>query len=300
MHNALNQVTIPLKAATLKGFSISGLSTYLQVPEMDFCFDMGECPLSAVSLNHVFLTHSHGDHSRCMMRHESLRRMLGLEKEAWYYVPEPIEEGFRDLIAAEARFEGVPMDRFRFPNIQGICEKEIYQFHFRKDLRFMGFPVKHRVPAFGYQVYNFKKKLKEEYLGKSSDEIIALRQSGVEITKEVLYPKICFMGDCIGDSLLENEHIWQSEVLITECTFLEDGEEEMARAKAHVHIKELVRALETFEKQMKVQKLVLTHFSMKYNPKFIFEKVYSEIPERFHDLIHIFMKRNPRETKAKK
>lgn len=47
MHNALEQVAVACGSLTLRGFSISGLATYVQVPELDLCFDMGECPLSA-------------------------------------------------------------------------------------------------------------------------------------------------------------------------------------------------------------------------------------------------------------
>jgi ribonuclease Z len=60
MHNALEQVTMQCGQLSLAGFSISGLATYVQVPQLDLCFDMGECPLSAVPLRHVFLTHAHG------------------------------------------------------------------------------------------------------------------------------------------------------------------------------------------------------------------------------------------------
>ncbi len=42
--NALAQKQITAGHLTLAGFSISGLATYLQVPELDVCFDMGECP----------------------------------------------------------------------------------------------------------------------------------------------------------------------------------------------------------------------------------------------------------------
>ena len=107
IHNALKQIHRTVACSTIQGFSISGLATYLQFPELDFCVDMGECPLSAIPLNHVFLTHAHGDHARCLMRHNSLRKMMGVERDSVYYLPEEISEGAKAWIKAEAMFEGV-------------------------------------------------------------------------------------------------------------------------------------------------------------------------------------------------
>ena len=80
----------------LSGFSVSGLATWMIAPEFDVCFDMGECPLTAVAINHVFLTHAHGDHSRCLMRHYALRKMMGIEREATYYLPKDILESAQE------------------------------------------------------------------------------------------------------------------------------------------------------------------------------------------------------------
>ena len=61
-YNALHPVTLRLDGLTLQGFSISGLATWLMVPELDVLFDVGECPLAALPINHVLLTHAHFDH----------------------------------------------------------------------------------------------------------------------------------------------------------------------------------------------------------------------------------------------
>ena len=49
-HNALQQITLSLDHLTIAGFSISGLATYVQVPELGVVFDLGECPLTALSM----------------------------------------------------------------------------------------------------------------------------------------------------------------------------------------------------------------------------------------------------------
>ena len=289
IHNALRQIHVDTPCSPISGFSISGLATYIQIPELDFCIDMGECPLSAIPLNHVFLTHAHGDHARCLMRHHSLRKMMGVERESVYYMPEYICDGARDWIRSEAMFEGVPENKFRYPDIVPVTAGDIQFLEHRKDLAFEAFDVKHSIPAMGGTLYYYKKKLKDEYLGLSADEIIKLRTSGTEITREVYDPLVSFMGDCMGESLLENYRVFQSKVLITECTFLAPEDYEMSHKKGHTHIRQIADALNRMGDRVECEKIILAHFSMKYSEKYIREMIAKEIPERFLDRIVAFI-----------
>ena len=289
IHNALKQVHLETSCTTVSGFSISGLATYIQLPELDFCIDMGECPLSATSINHVFLTHAHGDHARCLMRHHSLRKMMGVERESVYYMPEYICDGARDWIRSEAMFEGVPENKFRYPEIVPVTAGDIQFLEHRKDLAFEAFDVKHSIPAMGGTLYYYKKKLKDEYLGKSADEIIQLRKQGIEITREVYDPLVSFMGDCMGESLLENYRVFQSKVLITECTFLAPEDYEMSHKKGHTHIRQIADALNRMGDRVECEKIILAHFSMKYSEKYIQEALKKAIPEKFKEKVVAFI-----------
>ena len=271
--------------AKVSGFSISGLATYLQIPELDFCIDMGECPLSATPINHVFLTHAHGDHARCLMRHHSLRKMMGVERDSVYYIPESISEGAKAWIKAEAMFEGVSETKFRYPQIVPVKAGQRIFLEYRKDLAIEAFEVKHSIPSMGATLYYYKKKLKDEFLGKSATEIIELRQKNVEITREVYEPLVSFTGDCLGESLLEHKDVFKSKVLITECTFLDEGEEQMAHQKGHTHISDIVKALNKLGDEVKCDKIILNHFSMKYAEKHIRDMIAKEIPEKFSEKV---------------
>jgi len=288
-HNALRQVSLEQKRWNMYGFSISGLSTYFQIPELDFCVDMGECPISAISLNHVLLTHSHGDHSRCLMRHNSLRRMMNNPTPAVYYIPEPVYDLAIDLIKAETLFEGVAEERFDLPSLECVKAGERFTLAYRKDLEVYPFHVKHSIPSFGYTVFCKKKKLKQEYLESPREEIISLKKSGVEITNDVREPMVSFMGDCLGESLWEERHIWNSPVVVCECTFLDEDEMSMARKKGHTHIEHLLVALDRVGRNMTCQTIILTHFSMKYSKSYIFETVNKVMPPEFKEKIRIFL-----------
>ena len=268
IHNALKQVHTNTSCTSVSGFSISGLATYFQLPELDFGIDMGECPLSATSINHIFLTHAHGDHARCLMRHHSLRKMMGVERESIYYMPENICDGAREWIRAEAMFEGVPETKFRYPEIVPVKAGELKFLEYRKDLAIEPFEVKHSIPAMG---------------------AIKLRESGTEITREVYNPLVSFMGDCMGESLLENSRVFQSKVLITECTFIAPEDFAMSHKKGHTHLSQIADALKELGDQVKCEKIILSHFSMKYPDKYIHEMIEKEIPEEFRDRVVVFI-----------
>lgn len=288
LHNALAQVSLSANHLTIAGFSISGLATYFQIPELDMVFDLGECPISALSLNHVFLTHAHGDHSRCVARHWQLRRMLGNPKPATYFMPEVIREGYAKLIAAEARFEGVPDEAITYPELIGLSHDQVVELPHRKDLRARAFDVHHSVPSLGYTILQYKKKLRPELADLPGAEIAKRRKAGEDVSIEVLDPLVTFIGDCDGPSLLAAPEIWKSPILILEATFLDPEDRELAPAKLHTHIDEIAHALETID-DLRVEHLVIKHFSMKYDRETILARVRSAIPERFADRVRIFI-----------
>jgi ribonuclease Z len=288
--NALAQVSLQLGNLTVAGFSISGLATYIQIPELDVCFDLGECPLSSLSINHVFLTHAHGDHARCLPRHWQLRRMVGNAKPAAYFLPEAIRAGCEGWVRAEAAFEGVPDEVVETPRFHGLEPTgELVELPYRKDLRVRAFPVTHSVPSLGYTIFAHKKKLRPEYRELAGPEIAKLRKSGVEVQVDVDEPLVTFIGDCIGRSLLDQVHIWDSPILIIEATFLEAGEEALAAKKAHTHLTDIAKALDELGDRVACEHIVLKHFSMKYPKDQVVALVTAGIPERFRDRIRVLL-----------
>lgn len=289
IHNALRQVHLDLSSFSLNGFSISGLSTYLQTPELDFVVDLGECPLSAVPINHVFLTHAHGDHARCLMRHHSLRKMTGIARDAVYYIPENIAENAKAWIKAEAMFENVPEYKFRYPEIYPVAPNKKIHLAYRKDLALEAFHVDHSIPSMGCTLFRYKKKLRKELLSSTPEELIAKRASGEEITIDLYEPLITFMGDCKIESLTKRPEIFDSEYLVLECTFIDDEDEEMAHSKSHSHLNEIIKVLESMGEKMRCKNIILNHFSMKYSEKHILSAVEKKVPSFLKDKVKVLL-----------
>ena len=99
------------------------------------------------------------------------------------------------------------------------------------------------------------------------------------------------MGDSLGENLLDPnlQSVWDSEILVTECTFLDDEEEEMAQKKGHTHISAIAEALQKYGDTMKCKHGVLNHFSMKYSAEHILETLQKKIPEEFQEKIIAFI-----------
>ena len=251
---------------------------------------MGEAPLSSLPLDHIFLTHAHGDHARCLPRHWHLRRMIGIAKPAAYFLPEAIRLGLEGLVQAEARFEGVPDEAVEIPHFHGLVDSpDSVALPYRKDLRVRAFAVTHSVPSLGYTILSRKRKLRPEYAGVPGPEIAKLRASGVDVQYEIDDPQVTFIGDCIGASLVEQAHIWDSPIVIIEATFLEPGEEALAAKKMHTHLSEIARALDELGDRVTTRHIVLKHFSMRYGRDEVFAHIASGIPERFRDRIRVLL-----------
>jgi ribonuclease Z len=97
------------------------------------------------------------------------------------------------------------------------------------------------------------------------------------------------MGDCIGESLWEERHIWNSPAVVCECTFLDKDEMDMASRKGHTHIDNIVQVLCKVGSSMPCQSIILTHFSMKYSKNHVLETVNKVIPKEFKERIRVFL-----------
>lgn len=285
-HNPGHPLRLELGQEKVIAFSISALSTYALLPELNCAFDMGDCLLEAVPIERVFVTHPHGDHTRCLFRHESLRRLMGMAPAA-YYVPESTLPGFSELAQAWRRLENVREGRYAPPDLRGLKPGEEVMLH--RQLALRAFAVRHTAPSLGYTLLDVRKKLKAEYQGTPGHELARLRREGVAFEEEHRLPRLTFIGDSTIETLYDQPHVGESRVLFLEVTFLLDGEQELAARRGHTHIDDLVRFIADCPDTLNNEHIVIKHFSMRYERGLIRNVLRDKLPPHIMERVHIMV-----------
>lgn len=252
---------------SLEGYSRSTIETYLKVNELNICFDIGKCPMSLVHVPQIFISHFHGDHSLGLTYYIAHRNLAKLETGK-VYVPAAAEKQAHDLIRAQANLEQARRDYCLIPVEAG------QELEFKRNFKMRMFATDHRIPSVGFQVIESRNKLKAEYIGLGQAEIIALKKQGIEITETLSLPRMTYVGDSTVKVFDQSPEILDSEILITECTFLSDEHYEEANKRKHMHIRDLVPYFE----QSSSQYIVLMHFSMRYTRQEIKHYVQQWVP----------------------
>ena len=221
-------------------------------------------------INHILISHLHGDHFFGLVGLLSSLHLLGRDKGITIYSPPGLEKIIR--IQLEISGAQIPFD-LTFVELTGNESKIIFE---DKLIQIIAFPLKHRIPTYGYKIQEKEKELPlDAEAFESSDLSRALipkfknREDVVLENGETLFyrdytlpaktPKsYAYCSDTIyTESILET--IYNVDLLYHEATFLHD---KLDRAKATMH----TTAKQAAELALKanVKKLILGHLSARY------------------------------------
>jgi len=222
---------------TLAGYSVAGEEAVVVAPELDCVFDIGRCPREALTVNHLLLSHGHMDHAAALPYYFAQRDFQGIANGV-ALVPAGLVGPIEALMSAWGRVEGhVPPYK-----LVGLSDGEDYEI--RRGLVARAFATRHVAGSLGYSIVDVRQKLKGEYLGLSSPQIVELKKSGVEITNRLEVPLVAYLGDTGKANYSHLPHVADAAVLLLECTFFDDDHLHRARAGKHVHVADLPEMLE--------------------------------------------------------
>lgn len=234
----------------IAGVSVAGESTAIQIPELDVCFDMGECPRFALSSKFVALSHGHMDHVGGLAYYCSQRRFQGMGS---------------GTIVCDARIAGavqrmmagfVDLEQQRTPYELIALEAE-HTTEIKPNIFLRGFETEHTSPSFGYSIIEKRSKLKPELVNLPQEKLKELKDRGQEITRTLEIPLVAYLGDTLpGAHLLRND-VRKAELIICECTFFEPEHTERAKVGMHMHINDIAEWLRVVE----CKAMILTHIS---------------------------------------
>jgi ribonuclease Z len=266
------RVTIEAGGFEIEGVSIAGHESFYKLPAFRSLLEFGRAPDDVVGYSTVCLTHGHLDHAAGLAHHASRRRLTGLPP-ARVFAPEEAVPDLEAWLAISQRLEDVDYGAHVTPAVPG---KSVM---LRNDLELKFLPGRHRVPTVGYLFSEIRKKLTDELIGLPGEEIAALRAGGAEVTRREEIPLLAYPGDCGPEVFDAAPELFRARVLLIECSFVAPEDRDRAREYAHIHLDDIIERAPLFENEA----IVLTHFSLRYQPEEILEALGAlpaEISER--------------------
>ncbi|MDB4975166.1 MAG: metal-dependent hydrolase [Myxococcaceae bacterium] len=261
---------------TVRGLSVGGVYTTLQVPELGVLLDVG-LPLRAYcAADRIFISHGHVDHIGGLMGLLGVRGMMNKPAPPRVFVPAEIAEPLLDMLAAASRMQRFPFDVELAPMSPGD------ELLLANNLWVRAFRTHHPVPSLGYQFFRRVSKLKPEHIGLQGPEIARRKQAGEALFSSVDQLELCYATDTLVRVLETNPSMLTSRVLVLECTFYDERKSLAdSRAGCHIHLDELLPILDRFQNQH----IVLMHTSQIYAPSEAREILLERCPRHFTDRV---------------
>ena len=246
-------VSLQFQNLRIEGSSRAGDASWFRIHPPGLAFDVGRGSLALAGADDFFLTHGHLDHALGLPFVLSLKRMQGGE-EPRVFCPAGVVEDLRRLVEAAESLEQV---EYRY-ELQGLDPGD--RTTVGRDLEIEAFSTDHNVPSLGYHLIRHQKTLKDEFRQHTASELAVLRAQGEEIeaSREEFWVTYC--GDT-GSGVFELEpRLFDSQVLLLECTFFDAERRPRAEQFKHLHIADIAERAPFFSNR----DLVLHHASRRY------------------------------------
>ncbi|MEV4224236.1 MBL fold metallo-hydrolase [Nonomuraea sp. NPDC049725] len=264
---------IPGTELTLTGYSRANDKTFFHIPELRCCLDAGLC--EGRRPDTVFLTHTHHDHAK------DLDHLAANPSGVDVYLPAEAVPYAESYIRASAELNhGAGFDPALAGGhrLHGVAGGDEFGFG-RRGHRVRVVECEHKVPCVGYAFSERVKALRPEYeelrrslaergRGAEFGRLMAReREKGVEVDALTTRPLFAYLGDTHVRVFERNPWLLDYPVVITECTFLEDGELERADRVGHTVWSRLRPIVEANPRTL----FVLIHFSLRHSDREVLE-----------------------------
>jgi len=274
-----------LDGIKLAGFTLGGEESVIIAPEFNVAFDVGRAPREVIPIENVCITHGHMDHAAGVAYYFSQRGFLGIAGGR-VIIHRSLAKYIQQLMAVWAEIERHPSPGV----VLGV--EHLEDVEIRRGLVVRPFDVNHCPGALGYSLIEKRHKLREEFLGKTGPQLVALKKEGVQIEVQVEVTLLTYTGDTAIGKFLELDFVRNSRAVLLECTFFDREHIDRARAGRHVHVSDLPQLFAA----LPGSQIMLTHTTrrtdMRINKRIV-EKVLSS-----SDMARcsIFMDRPPKQV----
>ncbi len=251
---------------------------YLTVHDRHFLIDCGEgtqmqlrkYKLKFTRINHIFISHLHGDHYLGLLGFLSSLHLLGCTHDVHLYCQAPLKE----IIDVQLKYSDTHLKYTLHYHFLNTATEEII-FEDEK-VRVRSFPLSHRIACCGF-IFNEKPGLlsirkemiafhsisPKEIIGIKKGEDFTTPEGKVIKNKVLTYPSealrsYAFCSDTRYDETLV-PIVKKVNLLYHEATFMHDR---VKRAEETFHTTTIQAA--TIAKKAQVEKLLIGHFSARY------------------------------------
>lgn len=264
---------------TVEGWSRAAVQSYWRVPELKVGFDLGAQPWDFMGTPTWFVSHAHLDHIAALPVYVARRRMMKMEPPT-VYVPAENVDDVKKLMLVMQR-----LDRGRqLAEIKGVAAGD--EVALSREQVVTVFDTVHTVPSRGFVVWERRNKLKDEYAGLAGNQIRDLRLSGVEITREVRIPLVCYTGDTAPAGLDNCPAVYEAKILITEMSFIrEKHRRDKIHKFGHMHLDDFVERADRFKNEV----IVAGHFSTRYHPNEVRRLLEAKLPPQLKPKMRLWV-----------
>ena len=246
---------------------------------------MKKFAISFQKLEHILISHLHGDHYLGIFGLIFTLQLLGRKKDLHIYANE-------DLFSLIENHFNASGTETNFKIIYHILKPDVSEVVYKDDkLSIVSVPLNHRIPTWGFVFKEIEqqKKIYREFVKKHDlkiDEIHTVKDGGnytnkdgvTFLNKDITMPDIpiksyAYITDTIYDENIL-PFIENVDLLYHEATFLNDLSS-VAKEKYHTTAEQAA----TIASKAHVRKLILGHFSSRYKDINLFQKEASRIFE---------------------
>lgn len=264
---------------TIEGYSRAAVQTYWRINELNLGFDLGAHPWDFMGTPTWLISHCHLDHIAALPSYVARRRLMKMPPPR-IILPAYAEAAVRRMLDSFAS-----LDRGKLPcDLIGLEPGD--RFELSRELVLEACEMTHRIPCLGYVVYDRRRKLLPQFTELRGEEIRDLRNSGVEVTREVLVPLVGYTGDTNPQGLDRNPIFFETKVLIAEMTFLADDHQmQYIHKNGHMHLEDFVARAERFENEL----VIASHFSTRYHRKEAEKLILRRLPTLLDNRLQIWL-----------
>jgi len=258
-----------------------------------FLIDCGEgtqmqlrkCKVRFQKIDHIFISHLHGDHYLGLMGLVSSMHLLGRQSDLHLYGPPPL----RELVEINLKYSESYLDfTIHYHPLQNKESELIFE---DKTLTVHTIPLKHRVPCTGFlfrekqrafkvikeKIHSYKLTPSQILLLKKGEDVVLDNGYELRTTEACITPPVPkSYAYCSDTAYYEKliEVIRGVDLLYHEATFLE-SEKERAKFTFHSTAKQAA----SIAKQAEVKNLLLGHYSSRYKDDLGFAEEAREVFE---------------------